>query len=102
MSRTFAVVATSITLLLAATPAAADEALAKGKGCTACHDVKKKLIGPPYADVAKKHKGDAAAAATLTTSILKGSSGKWGAIPMPANKVTDEEAKKLAAWVLSL
>ena len=97
--------ATSLALALAlaaAGEARADEALAKGKGCTACHDVKKKVIGPAYADVAKKYKGDAGAQAKLVTSILKGSSGKWGPIPMPANKVSEEEANKLAAWVLSL
>ena len=88
--------------LLAATPVAADEALAKGKGCTACHDVKKKLVGPPYADVAKKYKGDAKAQDTMVASILKGSAGKWGQVPMPPNKVTDDEAKKLAAWILTL
>jgi len=85
-----------------AAPAAADEALAKGKGCTACHDVKKKVVGPAYADVSKKYKGVAGAQDTMVTSILKGSTGKYGPIPMPPNKVTDEEAKKLAAWILTL
>ena len=82
--------------------ALADEALAKGKGCTSCHDVKKKVVGPAYADVAKKYKGDNGAQAALATSILKGSAGKYGPVPMPPNKVTEEEAKKLAAWVLGL
>ena len=91
-----------LALLAAAAPAAADEALAKGKGCTACHDVKKKLVGPPYADVSKKYKGVAGAQATMVTSILKGSTGKYGPIPMPPNKVTDDEARKLAAWILTL
>ena len=89
-------------LSVAAAPAMADEALAKGKGCTACHDVKKKLVGPAYADVAKKYKGQAGAQSTMVASILKGSQGKWGPVPMPPNKVTEEEAKKLAAWVLTL
>ena len=92
----------AIAMLLAAAPAVADEALAKSKGCTACHDVKKKLVGPAYADVAKKYKGDAAGQATMVTSILKGSGGKYGPIPMPPNKVTEDEAKKLAAWIASL
>jgi cytochrome c len=83
-------------------PAVADEALAKSKGCTACHDTAKKLVGPPYKDVAKKYNGQKDAQAVMTTSILKGSQGKWGPIPMPANKVSEDEAKKLAAWVLSL
>ena len=94
--------AVSLALLAAAAPAAADEALAKGKGCTACHDVKKKLVGPAYADVAKKYKGDAKARETMVNSILKGSQGKYGPVPMPPNKVTEDEAKKLAAWVLGL
>ena len=82
---------------------AADElALAKAKGCTACHDVGKKVVGPGYNDVAKKYKADANGPATMVGSILKGSQGKWGPIPMPPNKVTEEEAKKLAAWILTL
>ena len=88
--------------LLATTPAFADEALAKSKGCTACHDVKKKLVGPAYADVAKKYKGDAKAEETMVASILKGSNGKYGPIPMPPNKVSEDEARKLAAWIRSL
>jgi cytochrome c len=91
-------------LIAAAAPAvAADElALAKAKGCTACHDVGKKVVGPGYNDVAKKYKAAADGQATMVNSILKGSQGKWGPIPMPANKVTEEEAKKLAAWILTL
>ena len=88
--------------LIAVPVAHADEALAKAKGCTACHDVKKKLVGPPYADVAKKYKGDAKAKDTMVGSILKGSQGKYGPVPMPPNKVTEDEAKKLAAWIGSL
>ena len=88
--------------LAAALPATADEALAKAKGCMACHSVKTKLVGPAYADVAKKYKADKEAPGKLATSIVKGSSGKFGPIPMPPNKVTEYEAKKLAAWVLSL
>jgi cytochrome c len=83
-------------------PAMADQALATAKNCMACHAVDKKLVGPSYKDVAKKYAGDAKAADMLATKILKGGSGVWGAIPMPANpQVSDADAKKLAAWVLS-
>ncbi|HEX5130394.1 MAG TPA: c-type cytochrome [Usitatibacter sp.] len=85
-----------------AAPAMADEALAKAKGCTACHALDKKLVGPAYKDVAKKYKGDAKGKDTMVHSILTGSQGKYGPIPMPANKVTEDEAKKLAAWVLTV
>lgn len=83
-------------------PAMADEALAKAKNCMACHAVANKLVGPAYKEVAKKYAGDKSAADKLATKIVKGGSGVWGAVPMPANpQVSEAEAKKLAAWVLS-
>ena len=86
----------------AAASAHADEAMAKAKGCLACHTTASKLIGPPYKDVAAKYKGDKEASAKLIASVTKGSQGKWGPIPMPPNTVTDDEAKQLVAWILSL
>jgi len=97
---------TLITLAMAlsvAAPAMADEALAKSKNCMACHAVDKKLVGPSYKDVAKKYAGQKDAEATLVSHVLKGSKDVWGPVPMPANaNVTEAEAKKLVAWVLSL
>jgi cytochrome c len=90
-------------LLLAATPALADEALAKAKNCMACHTVERKLVGPSYKEVAKKYAGDAGAVDKLAGKILKGSSGVWGAVPMPANAtVSEADAKKLATWIVNL
>jgi cytochrome c len=89
--------------MTATAPAFADQALATAKNCMACHAVDKKLVGPAYKDVAKKYAGDAKAVDALAGKIVKGGSGVWGAVPMPANaQVNDAEAKKLAAWVLSL
>ncbi len=88
-----------------AAPALADEAgdkMLKDKGCTACHANDKKVVGPAYKDVAKKYKGDAGAAAKLAEKVVKGGQGVWGPIPMPPNKVTDDEAKKMVAYVLSM
>lgn len=78
----------------------ADEALAKAKNCMSCHAVDKKLVGPAYKDVAAKYK--AADTAKLVEKVKKGGSGVWGPVPMPPNNVTDDEAKKLVTWVLSL
>lgn len=84
-------------------PAFADLALATSKNCMACHAVDKKLVGPAYKDVAAKYAGQKGAADKLAAKILKGGSGVWGAIPMPANpQVNEAEAKKLAAWVLAV
>jgi cytochrome c len=88
--------------VVVAPAARADEALAKGKGCTACHAIDKKTIGPAYKDVAKKYKGDAKAPDMLVGKIIKGGQGVWGPIPMPPNKVTDDEAKKLVKWILAM
>lgn len=83
-------------------PAFADQALATSKNCMACHAIDKKLVGPAYKDVAAKYKGDKTAVDKLAAKIMKGGSGVWGAIPMPANtQVNEAEAKKLAAWVLT-
>ncbi|MCM2251444.1 MAG: c-type cytochrome [Ramlibacter sp.] len=81
----------------------ADMALATSKNCTACHAVDKKLVGPAYKDVAAKYAGQKDAVDKLAVKIMKGGSGVWGPVPMPANtQVNEADAKKLAAWVLSL
>lgn len=87
---------------LAAPVQAADaQALAASKACLACHAIDKKLMGPSFKDVAAKYAGDASAPAKLADKVIKGGGGVWGAIPMPANKVTPEEAATLVTWVLS-
>lgn len=87
--------------LLAAAAVRADEALAKKHNCFACHQVDKKVVGPSYQEVAKKYKGQKDAAVTLESSVKKGSSGKWGPVPMPPNAtVPDADIKKLVAWIL--
>lgn len=87
----------------AAVPAWADLALATAKNCMACHAIDKKLVGPGFKDVATRYKANKSAADKLATKIMKGGSGVWGAVPMPANpQVNDAEAKKLAAWILSV
>lgn len=84
------------------TPALADMQLATAKNCMACHAVSKKLVGPSYTDVAAKYAGQADAADKLAVKVMKGGSGVWGPIPMPANpQVSPDEAKKLVAWILS-
>ncbi len=84
-------------------PAWADLALATSKNCMACHATDKKLVGPAYKDVAAKYASDKTAVDKLATKIQKGGAGVWGPVPMPANmQVNDAEAKKLAAWVLTI
>ncbi len=85
-----------------ALPAHADLALAMSKNCMSCHAVERKVLGPSFKDVAAKYRDNKAAPDLLATKIMKGGSGVWGPVPMPANsQVSEAEAKKLAAWVLS-
>jgi cytochrome c len=84
-------------------PAWADLALATSKNCMACHATDKKLVGPAFKDVAAKYANDKTAADKLAIKIQKGGAGAWGPVPMPANtQVNDADAKKLAAWVLTI
>lgn len=84
-------------------PALADQALATSKNCMACHAVEKKLVGPSFKDVASKYAGQSDAVNKLAAKIVKGGSGVWGPVPMPANsQVNEADAQKLATWVLSL
>ena len=102
MKKTVLTALFSAATLLTMTQAHADLALATSKNCMACHAVDKKLVGPAYKDVAAKYKGDKTAADKLAAKVIKGGSGVWGAIPMPANpQVNEADAKKLVAWILS-
>jgi cytochrome c len=77
--------------------------LAKSKNCMGCHTVDAKLVGPGFKDVAKKYAGDKTAEAKLAAKVIKGGSGVWGTMAMPANSsVSEAEAKTLIKWVLSL
>jgi cytochrome c len=99
----FIVRSVSIALVALAPAAWADQGLANAKNCMTCHMVDKKVLGPAFKDVAAKYKGDKTAADRLANKIMKGGSGVWGTAYMPANsQVNEAEAKKLAAWVLSL
>ena len=82
--------------------AMANPDLAKAKNCMACHAVGSKLVGPAYKDVAAKYAGQKDAENKLVAKVMKGGSGTWGAIPMPANpQVSEAEARTLVKWVLA-
>jgi cytochrome c len=87
---------------LASSAAMANIDLAKSKNCMSCHAIGTKLVGPAYKDVAAKYAGQKDAENKLVAKVMKGGSGSWGAVPMPANpQVTEAEARTLVKWVLS-
>lgn len=80
----------------------ADEQLSRQKGCVACHDVRVNKVGPSYRDIAKKYKGRPDAVSYLTERSMKGGVGVWGNVPMPPQNISEEEAKRIVRWMLSL
>ena len=85
-------------------PAHADPMAAMTKaGCTACHTLDKKLVGPGYKEIAAKYKGQAGAVDKLTAKARTGGSGAFGPIPMPPNppsKIGDAELRAAVEWIL--
>ena len=86
----------------------ADLALANSTGCTACHQVEKKVLGPAYSAVAACYASKdatklAANKALLAKTIKVGGAGNWGPIPMPGHPaVADADLTKLVDWIVAL
>lgn len=76
--------------------------LAQSKACMACHQVDSKRVGPPLRSVAERYAGHGEAVQYLANKIRQGGRGAWGAVPMPAQQVSEAEARELAEWVLTL
>jgi cytochrome c len=82
--------------------ASANADLAKAKNCIACHAAANKVVGPSYKDIAAKYAGQAEAENKLVQKVMKGGSGVWGPVPMPANgQVSEAEARALVKWILT-
>lgn len=73
-------------------------ALTRKNNCTACHAAQTRIVGPSWSEIAGKHPGKAD---YIATKIRSGGSGVWGAIPMPPQTLTEEEAKLIAGWLAS-
>ncbi len=90
-------------LAVVAGPVFAQADLAQKKNCMACHAVDKKVLGPSFKDVAAKYAGQKDANDKLAAKVMKGGTGVWGNIPMPANpQVSEAEAKQLVGWIMTL
>ncbi|MDO9420369.1 MAG: c-type cytochrome [Herminiimonas sp.] len=83
--------------------ALANADLAKAKNCMACHSVNNKVLGPAFKDIGAKYAGQKGAEDKLVQKVMKGGSGVWGTVPMPANgQVSEAEARTLVKWILTL
>nr|WP_226986150.1 c-type cytochrome [Ramlibacter tataouinensis] len=79
-----------------ATEAARARALAQASNCTACHAPDRRLVGPSWAEIAGRHKGNAA---YLSGKIRAGGIGAWGNIPMPPQSLGEDDALLLGNWL---
>lgn len=104
MPRALRVALSSVMLVCASTlsaPALANQALAQKYACVACHQASVKVVGPSWKEIGLKYGGGKGNAAQLVASIKSGSTGKWGAMPMPAqSRVPDADLQALAQWLL--
>ncbi len=94
--------ATPVAATAAETRAAGPDgaALAKANGCTACHAMSGKIVGPGFSDIARKYSGTADAPDYLAGKIRKGGEGVWGPIPMPEQtQLKEADAHALSRWL---
>ena len=74
-------------------------ALLAQNGCTACHGVNTRIVGPAFTDIAKKYAARPDRSPYLADKIASGGSGVWGTIPMPAQTLSTENAQAIADWL---
>ncbi len=82
-------------------PVAEGQSLIEGADCLGCHKMDEKMIGPSYKEVAAKYENTPENIEMLAGKIIKGSSGVWGDVPMPAHGFSKENAKLMAQYILS-
>lgn len=102
------IAASCVGLILIAGPGHSEETeelpLLRDKGCHACHAVDVMLLGPPYTAIAALHSArKEIMLEVLIQKIISGGGGNWGVAPMvPNDHVTEDEAREMAEWILSL
>lgn len=84
-------------------PAAAGKgaSLIAGADCGTCHKDHQKIVGPAFADIAKKY--TTADVEKLAKKVIAGGSGSWGDIAMSAHPALSEaDAKEMVTYILSV
>ncbi len=71
--------------------------------CHSCHNEKVKTVGPAYIDVARRYNDDESSIALLSSKIIKGGAGVWGAAAMTAHpNLPEEDVNEMVKYILSL
>ena len=100
------VFAAALAAMMCAAPAFASAELAKSKKCLECHAATTEGKSPSFRSIAKLYEGTENAEARMAEKIKKGGAEHWGPNVMPPAevrgvKVSDEESKQLARWILT-
>jgi cytochrome c len=79
---------------------------ARQHACLNCHAADRKLVGPSFADIARRYGPSAdtqpEVTALLARRIREGGSGSWGVVAMPASPALSvQQSEALARWVLA-
>jgi cytochrome c551/c552 len=76
------------------------EKLLGASGCTGCHALDARVVGPSFKEIAKKYSAEQRE--RLAAKVRQGSQGTWGNVPMPPNAhVSDADARALVDWILA-
>ena len=77
--------------------------LVANNDCKTCHAIDKKIVGPSYNMIADKYSNTAGYRDELAYKIMRGGSGRWGSVAMPAHpQVSIPNGNLMAGYILSL
>lgn len=69
--------------------------------CFNCHGVRTKVIGPTFEQIAGKYKNIPHAVDTLSSRVIRGSTGIWSDVKMPGHPDhSTDEVRELVRWIL--
>ncbi len=78
-------------------------ALLEKRGCRACHDYDKKVLGPAYKEVANRYKKDPKAFDYLVSKVITGGAGVWGDYAMASQQhIPKSDIQKMVRYILTL
>ncbi|WJN60747.1 c-type cytochrome [Pseudomonas sp. SO81] len=76
--------------------------LLQANACSACHQPATRVVGPSWKEIADKYRDGSKTAAQLSETIKTGSTGTWGAVPMPPQaQLSDADRTSIAEWILT-
>lgn len=76
--------------------------LLQSNACTGCHQPAVRTVGPSWQEIVQRYGDGSKSAEQLGASMKSGSSGQWGAVPMPPQaQLSDADLTRIAEWILT-